>query len=136
MHFYTSSYPVTLCIVDYFNGNIVILVPLLQKSNWITFTKHVEDLQSYKADTSTLSCITSTIYKENLKINEAITEQVIMVDQNNQFTWHAFTSLKNTSLCWKEKLKAEKSPLPMSKYPVFLTENPTSAIAYISRIFI
>lgn len=35
--------------------------------------------------------ITSTIYKENLKMNDAITEQVIMLDQNNQFRWQVFT---------------------------------------------
>ena len=91
MHFHTSSYPTSLCIVDHFNGNIIFLFPLLQKCSWITFTKRVEDLQSYKADTSTLSCITSTISKENLKINEAITEQVIMLDQNIQFGRRVFT---------------------------------------------
>lgn len=85
MHFHTSSYSISLCIVDHFNGNIIFLFPLRQKHNWITFTKHVEDFQSYKADTSTLSYITSTIYKENLNINETIKQQVIMLDQNNQF---------------------------------------------------
>lgn len=66
IYFHTSVYPVSLCIVDHFDGSIIFLLSLLQKYNWITFIKHKVDPQSYKADTSILPCIISTIYDENL----------------------------------------------------------------------
>lgn len=90
MHFHISSYSVSLCIVDHFNGNIIFPLHLLQKCNWITFTKQVVDPESYKGDTSAMSWIISTIYRENLEVNEAIAEQAIMLDQNNQFRWQFF----------------------------------------------
>lgn len=92
MHFHLSSYSVSLCIVDHFNGNIIFPLHLLQKCNWITFTKQVVDPESYKGDTSAMSWIISTIYRENLEVNEAIAEQAIMLDQNNQFRWQFFFS--------------------------------------------
>lgn len=39
-----------------------------------------------------MSWIISTIYRENLEVNEAIAEQAIMLDQNNQFRWQVFFS--------------------------------------------
>lgn len=63
MYFHTSVHLVSLWIVDNFDGSIIFLLSLLQKYNWITFSKHVVDPQSYKV----LSCIISTICDKNLK---------------------------------------------------------------------